>query len=148
MPTGLRQRLDQHALLRDRVGHHLSTLAQVIDSLRRELADQREEIRTLSSERDRLQSALSRADLLQADRVESEARWRQVCREYEREVQVGEHPKRDQQRMVQHCAELEQALAVEQEERRTLEAEVTCLQDQVVQLTEIVRLLMDESQAS
>jgi chromosome segregation ATPase len=144
-PSGLRYRVEQHAVLRDRVGHHLATLEQVVDTLRRELSERRDEIRSLSAERDRLRSDLARLDMLEADKLETETLWRHERHEYEREARAGQTLELEKQQLVQHCARLEQALAVEQDERRTLMAEVQCLQDQVVQLTEIVSLLMAET---
>ena len=143
---GHRHRVEQNALLRDRVGHHLATLEQVLDSLRRELAEAHERNRSLLETQGRLQQELLRAELLRAAPAESEPQLRQDRHGCEREDQAHRALEGEMHRIAHRSADLAQALAAEQEERRVLEAEVKCLHDQVAQLTEIVRMLMREDE--
>jgi chromosome segregation ATPase len=142
-----RDRLQQHAVLRDRVGHHLSTVEQVIQKLQRDVAAYREENHSLAAECARLHQQLERADQLQADQAQSESRWRETRSAYEREARARESLDRDHVALSARCRELEEALAVCEQERGLLSTEVQYLQAQVEELQTIIDLLAAEATA-
>ena len=139
--TGFHHRLQHSAQLRDRVGHHLATVEQVMESLRNELAAAREQTRRLADERDRLNQQLARADLQQTEHAESESRWHDSRQEYQRETLAHQTLEREHQRLRERCAELEQAVTRERDERQILGLELECLQEQVHELQAIIDVL-------
>lgn len=143
--SGARHWLPDNSQLRDRVGHHLETLEEVIGSLRREVAESREEIALLVEDRERLRRLVTRAEQVQAGQLESESRLLESRHQLEREEHARQAAQEHTEALRRRCGELEQALAAERTVRRSAEQEVAYLQEQVRQLTEIVDLLARDS---
>jgi chromosome segregation ATPase len=136
---------EQYSHLRDRLDSHLDDVEQVVESLRQELATCREQMRSLTDERDHLRHQLVRADLVAGDLAELAARWREAERELTREVKLRQSLEQERRELVERCAGLEESVSRERAQQANLVLELECLEQQVAELKAMVGLMAGAS---
>ncbi len=127
--------------LRRKVGNQVADAMASISKLREQLDAAREENRALLADRDRLERALVRIDVLELERTEAESRVHEARLERKRLEEALTDVEDERDSLAARCEDLE---ALAQRERAALDEarlEIGCLEEQIDELRSIVKLL-------
>lgn len=129
------------AALHRRIKGQLSTSEQLIEALKKQLAECRERNKALVQERNDLMKSIAQIDASRAlrDGQEGQAR-RQQRREADSSRQALQ---RENEELSRRCLELEETLADRRREAAEAVEEIACLEEQVSQLQSMVDLLCE-----
>lgn len=129
------------AALHRRIKSQLSTSEQLIEALKKQLAECHQRNTALAQERNDLMKSMAQIDTsLALQGPDGEAQRRQRRRETDSSLRTRQQ---ENEELSQRCTELEEALADRRREAAEAAEEIACLEEQVAQLQSMVDLLCE-----